>query len=139
VWTNQRRTAFLLLLVSLTTIGCAVRRVDFNEPITAEGLSFIQPGHTTLHEVADRFGGPEILHLTGHEILAEFQWSTTRSASLNLGYLFRFVSPVSPSMTMSGTGIHIERLLITCDDRLIVRSYAFGKAGKHAVFEFWPF
>lgn len=137
--TSPCRAAVILLLISLTTIGCAVRRVDFNEPITAEGLSFIRPGNTTLQQVADRFGGPEILTHTGNEILAEFQWSTTRSASLNLGYLFRFVSPVSPSMTMSGTGIHIERLLITCDDRLVVRSYAFGKDNEHAFFEFWPF
>jgi len=136
---NQRRAAFILLLICLTTIGCAVRRVDFNEPITAEAMSFLQPGKTTLQQVADRFGGPEIVNLTGNELHAEFQWSTTRSASLNLGYLFRFVSPVSPSMTMSGTGINIERLLITCDERLVVRSYAFGKADKHAFFEFWPF
>lgn len=120
-------------------MGCAVRRVDFNTPIHAEALGFIQPGKTTLQQVVDRLGGPEDLNTASNEILAEFRWSTTRSASLNLGYLFRFFSPVSPSMTMSGTGIHIERLLITCDDQLVVRSYAFGKAGEHAFFEFWPF
>jgi len=136
-----RRGAFhaIILLISVLVMGCAVRRVDFNTPIHAEALGFIQPGKTTLQQVVDRLGGPEDLNTASNEILAEFRWSTTRSASLNLGYLFRFFSPVSPSMTMSGTGIHIERLLITCDDQLVVRSYAFGKAGEHAFFEFWPF
>jgi len=132
-------TAIILLLLSVATLGCAVRRVDFNDPIKPEGLVFIQPGGTTLQQVVDRLGGPEDLSITSQQVLAEFRWSTTRSASLNLGYLFRFVSPVSPSMTMSGTGINIERLLITCDERLVVRSYAFGKADEHAFFEFWPF
>jgi len=139
VTTIRYYTATILILLSLATLGCAVRRVDFNDPIKAEGLLFIQPGKTTLHEVVDRLGGPEDLNVTPHHILAEFRWSTTRSASLNLGYLFRFVSPVSPSMTMSGTGINIERLIITCDERLVVRSYAFGKADDHAFLEFWPF
>ena len=42
-------------------------------------------------------------------------------------------------MTLSGTGINIQRLLIICDDSLIVRSYAFGLTDEHALFEFWPF
>ena len=123
----------------MTILGCAVRRVDFNEPITAEGLQFIRPGQTTLQEVVDRLGAPEDIIVTSNHLIAEFKWSTTRSASLNLGYLFRFVSPVSPSMTMSGTGINIEHVLLTCDQQLNVRSYAFGKAHEHAFFEFWPF
>jgi hypothetical protein len=136
---HQFRSTIILLLVGFTALGCAVRRVDFNEPISAEGLRFIRPGETTLQHVVQHLGAPEDITIGSHHIIAEFKWSTTRSASLNLGYLFRFVSPVSPSMTMSGTGINIERLLLTCDDHLIVRSYAFGKADEHAFFEFWPF
>jgi len=135
----QSHIAAILLLLHLGTLGCAVRRVDFNEPITAEGLRFIRAGETTLHHVVEKFGGPEDLTVTSEYVIAEFRWSTTRSASLNLGYLFRIISPVSPSMTMSGTGINIERLLLICDHQLIVRSYAFGKADEHAFFEFWPF
>lgn len=132
-------SAIVLLVLSIILVGCGVRRVDFNTPIQAEGLAFIRPGETTLQQVVDQLGGPEELNMVSDEVLAEFQWSTTRSASLNLGYLLRFISPVSPSMTMSGTGIHLERLLITCDKKLVVRSYAFGKADEHAFFEFWPF
>ncbi|MDH5668144.1 MAG: hypothetical protein OEY86_09055 [Nitrospira sp.] len=131
--------ALALLILNVILVGCGVRRVDFNTPIHAQGVEFIRPGETTLQQVVERLGGPEDLNLVSDEVLAEFRWSTTRSASLNLGYLFRFISPVSPSMTMSGTGINIERLLITCDKQLVVRSYAFGKAEEHAFFEFWPF
>ena len=131
--------AAILLLLTLTSSGCAVRRVDFNNQIATDDLRFITPGTTTLQQVVDQIGSPEDIAVKANAIIAEFRWSTTRSASLNLGYLFRFVSPVSPSMTMSGTGINVERLLLTCDDQLLVQSYAFGKAKDHAFFEFWPF
>ena len=131
--------AAILLLFILTGVGCAVRRVDFNEPITVEGLQFIKIGETSLHHVVERIGSPEDITLFPNQIVAEFQWSTTRSASLNLGYLFKLFSPVSPSMTMSGTEIYVERLLLTCDAQFRVRSYAFGKSKEHAFFEFWPF
>lgn len=136
---RQVQASILLFVFALTAFGCAVRRVDFNDPISTQSLAFIRPGETTLQHVVDRLGGPEDITLTSDQVVAEFQWSTTRSASLNLGYLFRLVSPISPSMTMSGTGINIERLILICDERLLVRSYAFGKADEHAFFEFWPF
>ena len=135
------RYARLLLVVMLcmSLWGCAVRRVDVNAPIMPEDLSFIRAGETTLHHVVDRIGAPEEITSVSDQFVAEFKWSTTRSSSLNLGYLFRIVSPVAPTMTLSGTGINIQRLLIICDDRLIVRSYAFGLTDEHALFEFWPF
>lgn len=132
-----RRLLVVMLCMSLW--GCAVRRVDFNAPIMPEDLSFIRAGETTLHHVVDRIGAPEEITAVSDQFVAEFKWSTTRSSSLNLGYLFRIVSPVAPTMTLSGTGINIQRLLIICDDRLIVRSYAFGLTDEHALFEFWPF
>jgi hypothetical protein len=135
------RYARLLMVVMLCmgVWGCAVRRVDFNTAIMPEDLAFIRTGETTLHHVVDRIGAPEEITALSDQFLAEFKWSTTRSSSLNLGYLFRIVSPVAPTMTLSGTGINIQRLIIICDDRLIVRSYAFGLTDEHAVFEFWPF
>lgn len=131
-----------LLMVAILCLGlsgCAVRRVDFNTPIMPEDLSFIRAGETTLHHVVEHIGAPEEITAVSDQFLAEFKWSTTRSSSLNLGYLFRIVSPVAPTMTLSGTGINIQRLLIICDERLIVRSYAFGLTDEHALFEFWPF
>lgn len=84
-------------------------------------------------------GAPEDIVTTTGQFIAEFKWSTTRSSSLDFGHVFKVVSPVSPSMTLSGTGINVERFLVICDDQLIVRSYAFGKVDEHAFFEFWPF
>lgn len=129
----------LVVILCMGVLGCAVRRVDFNTEIKPEDLAFIRTGETTLHHVVDRIGAPEEITALSDQFLAEFKWSTTRSSSLNLGYLFRIVSPVAPTMTLSGTGINIQRLLIICDDRLIVRSYAFGLTDEHALFEFWPF
>ncbi len=131
-----------LLVVFLLCVGlwgCAVRRVDYNTPITPEALSFIRAGETTLHQVVEQLGAPEDITAMSDQIVAEFKWSTTRSSSLNLGYLFRIVSPVAPTMTLSGTGINVQRLLIICDDQLLVRSYAFGLTDEHALVEFWPF
>jgi hypothetical protein len=131
-----------LLMVFLLCVGlwgCAVRRVDFNTPITSDDLSFIRAGETTLHEVVVHLGAPEDITATSDLLVAEFKWSTTRSSSLNLGYLFRIVSPVAPTMTLSGTGINVQRLLVICDGQLLVRSYAFGLTDEHALVEFWPF
>jgi hypothetical protein len=137
---NARYTRLLMVfMLCMGLWSCAVRRVDFNTPITPEDLSFIRAGETTLHHVVHHLGAPEEITAVSDLLLAEFKWSTTRSSSLNLGYLFRAVSPVAPTMTLSGTGINIQRLLIICDDRLIVRSYAFGLTDEHAFFEFWPF
>lgn len=128
-----------LLIIGLTMLGCSVQRVNFNEPITQDKLSFIQAGETTLHQVVDQLGAPEEITTIADQLVAEFKWSSTRSASLNLGHLFKFISPVTPPMTMSGTGINIQRLQVLCDEQLIVRSYALGLTEEHALVEFWPF
>ena len=131
--------AIVLLIMCGLLDSCSLRRVNFNEPITQENLSFIQPGLTTLHQVVERLGPPEDIAIGSTELIAEFKWSTTRSASLDLGYLFKLVSPVSPPVTLSGTGINIEHLLVICDGQFVVRSYALGPTDKHALIEFWPF
>ena len=119
--------------------ACTVQRVNFNKPITSEDLLFIQPGETTLHHVVNQLGAPEEITAAANQLVAEFKWSTTRSSSLNLGHLFRIVSPVAPPMTLSGSGTNIQRLLILFDEQLVVRSYALGLTEEHAVIEFWPF
>jgi hypothetical protein len=120
-------------------LGCSVQRVNFNKVIAAEDLTFIRPGETTLHYVVKQLGAPEEITAAADQLVAEFKWSTTRSSSLNLGHLLRIVSPVAPPMTLSGTGINIQRLLIVCDEQLVVQSYALGLTEEHATIEFWPF
>jgi hypothetical protein len=131
--------AVVLLTLCLTISNCSVRRVNFNEPIPGGALTFIKPGETTLQEIVDRLGAPDDIVTTTGQFIAEFKWSTTRSSSLDFGHVFKVVSPVSPSMTLSGTGINVERFLVICDEHLIVRSHAFGKVDEHAFLEFWPF
>lgn len=127
------------ILCFILVAGCAVRRVVFNDPITTRDVEFVRPGETTLQEVVERIGTPENIVADTDQLVADFQWSTTRSASLNLGYLFRLISPVSPPLTLSGTGINIEHVQFFCDKNLVVQSYVFGKADQHALIEFWPF
>ncbi|MCP9452457.1 MAG: hypothetical protein NNA23_07205 [Nitrospira sp.] len=132
-------TILLGIFCFVLFVGCAVRRVAFNDPITARELAFVRLGETTLQEVVERLGAPEDIALDADQLVADFQWSTTRSASLNLGYLFRLISPVSPTFTLSGTGINIEHVQFVCDKNLVVQSYLFGRADQHALIEFWPF
>ena len=131
--------AIVVLFLCTALFGCTVRRVNFNEPITQDTLSFIRPGETTLHQVVGQLGAPEDIGSVSDQLVAEFKWSTTRSSSINFGHIFRVVSPVAPPMTLSGAGIHIQRLLVFCDRHLIVRSYALGLTDEHTMFEFWPF
>ena len=135
----QYARLLMVFILCMGLWGCAVRRVDFNTPITPEDLSFITAGETTLHHVVDRIGAPEDITAVSDQLVAEFKWSTTRSSSLNLGHLFKIISPVSPPIRVSGTGINIQRLLVFCDKQLIVRSYALGLTDEHALVEFWPF
>lgn len=129
----------VVFILCITLAGCTIRRVNFNEPITEDRLSFISPGQTTLHHIVDQLGAPEDITPMSDQFVAEFKWSTTRSSSINFGHIFRIVSPVAPPMTLSGAGTNIQRLLIICDSQLIVRSYALGLTDEHAILEFWPF
>ena len=131
--------SIILLMLCMTLSSCTVERVNFNEPITQERVSFIQLGETTLHHVVSQIGAPEEITAIGDQLVADFKWSTTRSSSLNLGHLFKIISPVSPPIRLSGTGINIQRLLVICDQQLVIRSYAFGLTDEHALIEFWPF
>ncbi len=129
----------VLLILCTTLVACTVERVNFNEPITQDRLSFIRPGETTLHHVVGHIGAPEDITAVGDQLVVEFKWSTTRSSSLNLGHLFKIISPISPPIRLSGTGINIQRLVVICDGQLIVRSYALDLTEEHALLEFWPF
>ena len=131
--------AIVAFILCITLVGCTVRRVNFNEVITQDRLSFIRPGETTLQHVVSRLGAPEDITPMSNQLVAEFKWSTTRSSSINFGHIFRIISPVAPPMTLSGTGTNIQRLLIICDSQLVVHSYTLGLTDEHAVIEFWPF
>jgi hypothetical protein len=133
------KLGIILLLLWVSLSSCSLRRVDFNEPITPQDLSFITVGTTRLHQVVDYLGAPEDITMPSDRLVAEFRWSKTRSSSLDLGHLFKLISPISPPFTLSGTSSDVDRLLITCDHDFIVRSYAFSLVDEHPLIEFWPF
>lgn len=125
------------LLVFVT--ACTVRRVEVNSPVYDFELSFVRPGETTLHQIAKAIGAPDEIAALEHAYMAEYKWSKTRSSSLDMAFALRFLTPFAPSLTFSGTGVDIHRLIIVYDQQFVVRSYAFTRPEQSSVLEFWPF
>lgn len=127
------------LLVMSTLSSCTIRRITINEPITQEDVVFVKPGETTLDEVVARLGAPD--ELTGTQSLAIFRYhfGSTKTFRINLGWIARFWSPVSPMLTFGRLAAGTDALQITFDREWVVRSVAFSDNARTTDFNPWPF
>ncbi|MFO0705366.1 MAG: hypothetical protein U0412_00800 [Nitrospira sp.] len=132
--------SLIAILCVVTMAGCSLRRVVVNETIPPERLSFIRPGSTTLSQVVSQFGAPDDIQESAFGLATVYEWSDTKASGVDFGFVARFFSPYSPSMTLARTGIDIERLHVHYDERGIVRTVGFTRhEGVIPTLWFWPF
>jgi len=120
--------------------GCSVRRVTFNEVLTAEQVQFIHIGQTTMPDVVEQLGAPDEISESDSGVVTLYNWSDTKSAAMDFGALPRLFLPYAPSMTLNRTGVAPEQFLVVFDPQWTVRAYGFSQWTKEEpVIWFWPF
>lgn len=138
----SKRLSRGLLVVLCTAImaGCSVRRVVVNDVVAPSAVAFIQSGATTLPQVVAQLGAPDEIVDSEFGLATIYQWSDTRASGVDFGFIFRFFSPYSPSMTLAKTGIDMEQFHVHYDAQGIVRMSGFTRHEPiRPLLWFWPF
>ncbi|MCC6140736.1 MAG: hypothetical protein IT389_08990 [Nitrospira sp.] len=127
------------LCVALMT-GCSVRRVVVNDVVAPSNVAFIQSGTTTLPQVVAQLGAPDEILDSEFGLATIYQWSDTKASGVDFGFIFRFFSPYSPSMTLAKTGIDMEQFHVHYDSQGVVRMFGFTRHEPiRPLLWFWPF
>lgn len=143
--TNRVITQWLsrgVLVVTCAAImaGCSVRRVVVNDVIAPATVTFIQSGMTTLPQVVAQLGAPDEILESEFGLATIYQWSDTKASGVDFGFIARFFSPYSPSMTLARTGIDMEQFHVHYDTQGIVRTFGFTRHEPvRPLLWFWPF
>lgn len=133
------RAAFIVLCATIMA-GCSVRRVVVNDVIAPSTVTFLQSGMTTLPQVVAQLGAPDEILESEFGLATIYQWSDTKASGVDFGFIARFFSPYSPSMTLAKTGIDMEQLHVHYDSQGRVRTFGFTRhEAVRPLLWFWPF
>ena len=128
------------LCIAVLCSSCTIRRIVYNETITAEQVEFIHTGQSTMSDVVAKLGAPDEMTEADSGVVALYNWSDTKSAAMDFGAVTRLFLPYTPSMTLNNTGIEPAQFLVVYDPAWIVRAYGFSRWPKEEpVIWFWPF
>lgn len=134
------RLIFGFVGICILCAGCSVRRVTYNEAISTDKIQFIQTGHTTMLDIVAKLGAPDEITESETGVVALYNWSDAKSASIDFGALAGRFLPISPPLTLGRTGIAPEQFLVVFDDKWAVRAYGFSRWPKEDnIVWFWPF
>lgn len=130
----------LVVICAAIMAGCSVRRVVVNDVIAPATVTFIQSGMTTLPQVVAQLGAPDEILESEFGLATIYQWSDTKASGVDFGFIARFFSPYSPSMTLARTGIDMEQFHVHYDTQGIVRTFGFTRHEPiRPLLWFWPF
>lgn len=133
------RAAFIVLCATIMA-GCSVRRVVVNDVIAPSTVTFLQSGMTTLPQVVAQLGAPDEILESEFGLATIYQWSDTKASGVDFGFIARFFSPYSPSMTLAKTGIDMEQFHVHYDSQGRVRTFGFTRhEAVRPLLWFWPF
>lgn len=128
-----------LLVVALTLASCQWRRLTVNDPIRPDDVAFIQPGQTTLAEVAAKLGPPDDISAAGDAMVARYRFRDGKYFKIDFGRLLAFWSPVTPEMSMARGQLETDVFQVVLDSRGVVREHAFAFLSPATRFNPWPF
>ena len=131
--------AIVVLAVVLSSSGCEIRRVAFNAPIRPADVAFIEPGTTTLSDVVRRLGAPDEMMGTETRGVARYRFQVTKAFRVNFGWVFRFFSPVSPTMALGRVDVGTDVLQVVFDSNWVIKEQAFAYGSSASRFSPWPF
>jgi hypothetical protein len=140
VITQWLSRAVLIVLCAAIMAGCSVRRVVVNDVIAPAKVTFIQSGSTTLPQVVAQLGAPDEILESEFGLATIYQWSDTKASGVDFGFIARFFSPYSPSMTLARTGIDMEQFHVHYNAQGVVRTFGFTRHEPiRPLLWFWPF
>lgn len=128
-----------LLGATLMLASCQWRRLTVNDPIRPDDVVFIQPGQTTLAEVAARLGPPDEISTAGEAMIARYRFRDGKYFKIDFGRLLAFWSPVTPEMSLARGQLETDVFQVVLDSRGVVREYAFTFVSPATRFNPWPF
>ncbi|MEC4669191.1 MAG: hypothetical protein VST64_09630 [Nitrospirota bacterium] len=128
-----------VLVVVLACSGCEARRVAFNDPIRPADVAFIEPGTTTLFDVVRRLGAPDEMMGTETRGVARYRFRVTKVFRVNFGLLFRFFSPVTPTMALGRGDVGTDVFQVVFDPNWVIQEQAFAYGASASRFSPWPF
>lgn len=142
------RTALIYLTLSLAVTswtGCSqgpvtVRRVTFNQTISADDVTFIVAGKTDLSAVVAKLGTPNEILPSKDGFVTRYYFADGRYFKANYTWGLRFLIPFfTPDLDLGGGGIGRDLLQVTYDDHWYVRDHAFSFHSNSSEFIVWPF
>lgn len=136
-WISQ---GVLVVICAAVMAGCSLRRVVVNDRIVPAQVAFIQAGATTMSQVVSQLGTPDEILESEFGLAMHYQWSDTKASGVDFGFIARFFSPYSPSMTLAHTGIDMEQFHVHYDGQGVVRTFGFTRHEPvRPLLWFWPF
>ena len=102
------------------------QRVTLNQPLTAQDVSFVVNGETSLSEVVEKLGAPNQMLSSNGGVVARYQFTDGRYFRVDFGWGLRFLIPFySPELVLGGGGLGTDAFRITAS-RFIHNRLNFG-------------
>ena len=143
---KRRLQTYFWTILCLTTLSGCIRgpvvwqRVTLNQPLTAQDVSFVVNGETSLSEVVEKLGAPNQMLSSNGGVIARYQFTDGRYFRVDFGWGLRFVIPFyAPELVLGGGGLGTDAFQVTYNDDWVVQDHGFAFHSQSSEFRLWPF
>jgi hypothetical protein len=133
----------VLWVISLS--GClrgpvSWQRVTLNQPLSAQDVSFVVNGETSLSEVLETLGAPNQMLSSSGGVVARYEFTDGKYFRVDFGWGLRFFIPFySPDLVLGAGGVGVDVFQITYNDHWVVQDHGFAVHSQSSEFRLWPF
>lgn len=143
---KRRLQTYFWTILCLTTLSGCIRgpvvwqRVTLNQPLTAQDVSFVVNGETSLSEVVEKLGAPNQMLCSNGGVIARYQFTDGRYFRVDFGWGLRFLIPFyAPELVLGGGGLGTDAFQVTYNDDWVVQDHGFAFHSQSSEFRLWPF
>jgi len=143
---KRRLQTYFWTILCLTSLSACVRgpvvwqRVTLNQPLTAQDVSFVVNGETSLSEVVEKLGAPNQMLSSNGGVIARYQFTDGRYFRVDFGWGLRFLIPFyAPELVLGGGGLGTDAFQVTYNDDWVVQDHGFAFHSQSSEFRLWPF
>ena len=143
---KRRLQTYFWTILCLTTLSGCIRgpvvwqRVTLNQALTAQDVSFVVNGETSLSEVVEKLGAPNQMLSSNGGVIARYQFTDGRYFRVDFGWGLRFLIPFyAPELVLGGGGLGTDAFQVTYNDDWVVQDHGFAFHSQSSEFRLWPF